>query len=248
MSFEAGLVSCIVPAFNGERYIAETLCSILGQTYSFLEVIVVDDGSTDRTREIVAEFGTRVKYLYQTNAGTATARNSGLAAARGAFIAFLDADDLWHEAKLERQIALFEERPELDYCVAHVQNFWEPELAEEARRFSNHRRAGAIPGYTMPALLSRRQLFDAIGFFDTTLGHCDDTEWFLRAREWGAISALHPDVLMFRRMHLANRSRLLADRSLDEYFSLIKRRLDLRRLRDGLSPPHDTSPAPTAGD
>lgn len=234
MKHDAGLVSCIVPVFNGERYIRETLDSILGQTYLPLEVIVADDGSTDNTRNVVTGFGSRVMYLHQDNAGPAAARNLGLTMARGEFIAFLDADDIWHEEKLQRQITLFEDSPELDYSVTHVQNFWEPELQEESRQFHNHRRSRPLPGYTSQTLLSHHRLFDAIGHFDTTLNHSDDTEWFLRARESGANCALHPDVLTFRRMHRTNRSRVAADKSIDEYLRLIKKSLD--RRRDGNTP------------
>src|SRR2546426_10667200 len=94
------LISCIVPVFNGERYLHETLNSILAQTYRPLEIIVADDGSTDGTRTIVASYGQQVRYLWQLNAGPAAARNLGLTAAKGEFIAFLDADDLWHPEKL----------------------------------------------------------------------------------------------------------------------------------------------------
>ena len=96
------LISCIVPVFNGELYLAEALESILKQSYRPLEIIVADDGSTDGTEAIVARFGTQVRYLYQPNSGPATARNLGLGAVRGEFVGFLDADDLWHPEKLER--------------------------------------------------------------------------------------------------------------------------------------------------
>jgi glycosyltransferase involved in cell wall biosynthesis len=244
----AGLISCIVPVFNGERYIRETLESIFGQTYSPLEVIVADDGSTDNTRDAVVGFGTRVAYLHQANAGPAAARNLGLAAARGEFIAFLDADDLWHAEKLQRQMDLFAERPELDYCVTHVQNFWEPEMEAEARRLRDHRRSRPLPGYSTQTMLSRHSLFDAIGPFDATLGHSDDTEWFLRANESGAIGALHPDVLAFRRLHPANRSRIQAKTSRDEYLQLIKNSLDRRRQDNEAVQPYAFPSAPEGDD
>src|SRR5688572_20501170 len=93
-------ISCIVPVYNGERYIREALDSILGQTYPNLEVVVVDDGSTDATAAAVASYGNRVSYLWQPNAGPVAARNLGLGAATGDYVAFLDADDLWHLEKL----------------------------------------------------------------------------------------------------------------------------------------------------
>jgi glycosyltransferase involved in cell wall biosynthesis len=150
------LISCIVPVFNGERYLGETLESILAQTHRPIEIIVVHDGSTDGTARVTAGYDERVRYLKQDNAGPAAARNLGLDAARGDFVAFLDADDLWHAEKLERQMACFETRPELDYCLAHAQNFWVPELIEEQKRFHEHRISKALPGYSTGTLLASR--------------------------------------------------------------------------------------------
>ena len=99
-----GLISCVIPVFNGERYLGEALESVLAQSYQPLEVIVVDDGSTDETAEVARRYGERVRYVWQPNAGETAARNLGLTAAHGEFIAFLDADDVWDSEKLERQI------------------------------------------------------------------------------------------------------------------------------------------------
>lgn len=224
------LISCIVPVFNGERYLGEALESILKQTYQSLEIIVVDDGSTDGTAAVIDRYAEQVRFLRQPNAGTAAARNLGLNAANGEFIAFLDADDLWHPEKLERQTARFQTRPELDYCVAHVQNFWVPELIEEERRFRDHRISKALPGYSTGTLLVRRALFDTVGQFNPAIKHADDTEWFLRASEHGAAMELLPDVLLYRRLHQTNLSRLRASNSRDQYLQILKTALDRRRL------------------
>ena len=102
-----GHVSVIIPTYNYGRFIAETIESALGQTLLPHEVIVVDDGSTDETAEVVASFGERVRYIYQENAGVCAARNRGVAASSGDLIAFLDADDIWEPTKLEKQAAKF---------------------------------------------------------------------------------------------------------------------------------------------
>jgi len=99
---QSPLISCIVPVYNGERYLKEALDSILVQTHCPLEIIVADDGSTDGTASVVAGYGEGVKHLWQPNAGETAARNMGLSAAQGEFVAFLDADDLWHPEKLAR--------------------------------------------------------------------------------------------------------------------------------------------------
>jgi glycosyltransferase involved in cell wall biosynthesis len=224
------LISCIVPVFNGERYLGEALESILKQSYQSLEIIVVDDGSTDGTAAVMGHYAGQVRLLRQANAGTAAARNLGLNAANGEFIAFLDADDLWHPEKLERQTARFQTRPELDYCVTHVQNFWVPELIEEERRFRDHRISKALPGYSTGTLLVRRALFDTVGQFNPAIKHADDTEWFLRTSEHGAAMELLPDVLLYRRLHQTNLSRLRASNSRDQYLQILKTALDRRRL------------------
>ena len=125
--------------------------------------------------------GSRVRYVKQSNKGPATARNLGLSLATGDFVAFLDADDLWHPEKLERQLARFQARPELDYCVTHCQNFWIPELEIEAEKYQNHRISRPMPGYVTQTLMARHALFEAVGLFDSALGHGDSTDWFLRA-------------------------------------------------------------------
>jgi len=227
------LISCVVPVFNGEPYVGEALESIRAQTYRPLEIIVADDGSTDGTAAVVRGYGEPVRYLWQPNAGPAAARNLGLRAARGEFVAFLDADDLWHPEKLGRQMARFQARPDLDLCVTHVQNFWVPELIEEAERYRDHPRlTQALPGYTTVTLLARRMLFDTVGHFNSALQHGDSTEWFLRAVEHGAVMELLPDVLLYRRLHHGNRTRHLGSASRDSYLQIVKASLDRRRRRD----------------
>lgn len=227
------LISCIIPVFNGERYLREALDSILAQTYRPLEIIVADDGSTDGTAAVVASYGEKVTYLRRDNAGPAAARNLGVQVAQGEFVAFLDADDLWHPEKLARQMARFQTRPELDLCVTHVQNFWIPELQAEAARLRDHRIMQPLPGYVTATLLSRRTLFERIGQFNPTLEHGDAQDWFLRATEYGAVIELLSDVLLYRRLHQANRSRLRSAASLDEHLQLIKASLDRRRRLSG---------------
>jgi len=239
------LISCIVPVFNGEHYLREALESIFRQTYRPLEVIVVDDGSTDGTAAVVASYGDRVSYLRQANAGPAAARNLGLSTARGELVAFLDADDLWHPEKLARQRVRFHARPGLDLCVTHVQNFCSPDLNAEIARLQDQRLTRSLPGYVTQTLLARRSLFDTIGQFNTTLQHADKTEWFLRAAEHGAIMELLPDILVYRRLHTANRSLRRASASQDEYLSLVKAVLDRHRLLSGSPPINHQFPSPS---
>lgn len=225
------LVSCVVPVYNGEAYLGEAIDSILAQTWRPLEIIVVDDGSTDDSAAVAEAYGAKVRVIRQANAGCATARNAGLAAATGEFVAFLDADDLWHPEKLQRQMARFEALPSLDYAVTYTQNFWQDDVREDEQRHRGHKRAQPIPGYVHSTLLCRRRVFDTLGPFETGVHHCEAVRWFLRARECGAKAELLPDVLMRRRLHAENRSRVYAERSRSEYLDMLKQSLDRRRKR-----------------
>lgn len=226
------LISCIVPVFNGERYLGETLDSILAQTYLSLEIIVVDDGSTDGTAEVVAGYGNRVNYVWQANAGETAARNLGLNTAQGEFIAFLDADDLWHPEKLARQIARFQERPEIDLSFTRFQNFWTPELATEEKRYQAQPLSQPVSAYSICTLLARHAAFEKFGNFpDNDPLRPQNMIWFLHAAERGAVIEILPDVLMYRRLHSANLSRKNA---LEDFFPILKAWRDYqRRRRDG---------------
>ena len=102
---EQNLVSVVMPAYNSEKYIAESIESVLNQTFKNFEIIVVDDGSTDNTRKIISDYkDNRIRYYYQENLGSGAARNLGLSNSRGNWIAFLDSDDLWNPVKLEEQL------------------------------------------------------------------------------------------------------------------------------------------------
>jgi glycosyltransferase involved in cell wall biosynthesis len=243
---QSGLVSCIVAVFNGERFLKEALDSILAQTYQPLEAIVVDDGSTDGTLAVAAEYGERIRTLWQPNAGPPMARNLGLKAARGEFLAFLDADDLWHPEKLARQMARFQARPELDLCVTHIRNFWMPEVGEEEARFVDHRLSQPVPGYVTQTLLARRSAFELLGPFNTSSRHTAELDWFARAVEEGLAMELLPEVLVYRRLHGGNLSREAAADSRSEHVDLVKAILDRRRRRDGSNRPSQ-DPEPLAG-
>ena len=235
------LISCIVPVFNGDRYLGEALDSILAQTYRPIEIIVVDDGSTDGTGELVARYGDRIRYVKQTNQGAPTARNVGLSVANGEFIAFLDADDLWHREKLERQMDRFEARPELDLCVTNLQRFWIPELEAERKQFQGHRLAEVLPGYITQTLLARRNLFDSVGAFNSSRQVGDPMDWFLRASERNAVMELLPELLVYQRLHKNNLSVELGTRRMkhhmqDAVLHVVKASLDRRRGENQTTP------------
>jgi glycosyltransferase involved in cell wall biosynthesis len=225
----APLISCVVPVYNGERFIAEALDSIFNQTYRHIEVIVADDGSTDETSRIVGSYENRVRRVFQERGGPSATRNLGLRHARGELIAFLDADDLWHREKLERQAARFVARPELQVSVTQVQHFWESELEEEKKALEGHPRAQTVPGYATTSLLAHRGVFDAVGSFSSDLWLADAAEWFIRAREKAIVIELLPEPLVYHRMHSQNITRRMSDASCAEFARVLKASLDRRR-------------------
>jgi glycosyltransferase involved in cell wall biosynthesis len=226
------MISCIVPVFNAERYLTETLNSILAQSYAQTEIIVADDGSTDRTAEQVASYGSRIRYVRQPNAGPAAARNLGLSVAQGEFVAFLDQDDLWHPDKLSRQLDRFTARRELEISVTHVRLFWVSALQAEETHFRGHRITQDLPGYITGTLLARRELFGSVGLFNSVLRYGDAMDWFVRAAERGAVSELLSDTLLYHRVHQNNLSRREAAASRNEFLHILKATLERRRYSD----------------
>ena len=216
-------VSVIIPAYNSEAFLAEALGSVLAQTYRPAEVIVVDDGSTDRSADVARSFE-GVRYIYQANRGPATARNTGIALARGEFIAFLDHDDVWLPNKLEVQMEFLLSHPHVGFTICRVENFLD-------KRFSLPPAARTIAlmkeQINLNTLVIRRGVFDRLGFFDPTylIGH--DLDWIVRAKDLGVEIAILPHVLLRRRIHANNLSYDAKTRRMD-VFRLLKASIDRR--------------------
>ena len=229
-------VSCVIPVYNGERYLRETLQHVVSQTHPPAEIIVVDDGSTDGSIAVAQEFASSITVISQANSGHAAARNRGIAAASGDFVAFVDADDLWSEEKIALQLARFAARPELGVVFSHLENFWSPEVAASDRS-GGEEALRPVPGYTSVTMLARRELFTAVGLLDETLSHGNDRDWFCRAAEKGVVMEMMPDVLVRRRLHGTNRSASLGATSRSEYLRILKASLDRRRSAGGEAVP-----------
>lgn len=224
-------VSCIIPVFNGARYLGETLDAVFAQTHRPLEVIVVDDGSTDHSAEIARSYPQPLLSLQQPNAGHASARNLGVSRATGAFVAFCDADDLWLPEKLERQLARFEARPELGVVFTWLENFVSPDA--DPARLPPGEASKAVAGYSSVTMLARREAWDRVGPLDVTLRHGNDREWFCRAAEASVAMEMMTGVLVRRRLHTTNRSAALGSNSRAEYLRILKASLDRRRSQNG---------------
>lgn len=229
--------SVVIPAFNAGWIVGEAIASALRQTAPPLEVIVVDDGSTDDTAARVGALrDERVRLLRQTNRGSAAARNAGIRAARGEVVALLDADDVWPDDKLAAQLRLLDGPPAADLVTGATQmlNATAAPGASDApgRRFTPRGAPWTAP--LLGSALFRRTVFDTVGLFDEPLrGAGEDVDWFIRARELGVATAATDRVTLYYRLHGRNMTHGLdaAGRGL---FAALKRSLD-RRAAEGRS-------------
>jgi glycosyltransferase involved in cell wall biosynthesis len=221
------MVSVIVPVHNGARYLAHAIESVIEQAYRPLEIIAVDDGSTDGSSGVIARFGDTVRYCYQENRGTGAARNRGVELARGGLLAFLDQDDLWEHGKLVLQVGTLASDPSVDAVFGMVAQFYSSELSEEFRSRVQCP-AQALSGYLPSAMLLRRDAFLRVGRFEEHWKLVEWAEWLVRAIEAGINLRVLPQVVSRRRLHAGNKG--LAMRAYrDEYPRILKARLDRRR-------------------
>ncbi len=192
-------VSVVIPVYNGEPFLWEALESVAWQTRPVLEIIAIDDGSTDRSARILECFP-GVTILRQANAGVAAARNAGIAKARGEIIALLDADDIWTPDKLERQVAALLAEPDAGLCFAHHRDFAEPGV--DPRRFVRPETFGnSLPSAGSGSWVVWRETLAKVGQFDPAFRVAEDADWLLRAREMGVTEAWVREVLFLRRLH-----------------------------------------------
>lgn len=206
-------VSVIIPAYNGALYVGKGIESVLAQDYDSYEIIVIDDGSTDNTKEVVAQYGNRVKYFYQENQGVAQARNRGLECATGQYISFLDQDDFFLPHKLSAQVKILEE----DSSIGLVNSGWEI-VDRQANKL-----AAVEPWHNLPqldldslivwkpvflgAMLFRRSWLDRCDKFDVTLEQTPDVDLVLRLASIGCPATWLKKSTVAYRQHEKNASK-----------------------------------------
>jgi len=189
------LVSVIIPTFNRGWSVAEAIESVLAQNYQPMEVIVVDDGSTDDTGRILARFQEKITVLRQQNQGVSATRNAGIRHSRGGLIAFLDSDDIWLPEKLTTQVAFFKARP--DALICQTEEIWIRNHRQMNPKKRHRKRSGMIFFESLSlclvspsAVMMRRGLMDTVGLFDENLPACEDYDMWLR------ISSRYPVYLL----------------------------------------------------
>ncbi len=228
-------ISVVMSVWNGAAYLAEAIDTILHQTYSPVELIVVDDGSIDQTNSIIRGYGERVRLITQDNKGQAAGIVAGIAAATGKYLAFQDADDTWALNKLALQYAaLADARIEAVFCLS--EQFVSPELPDASEIKPRHT---VMVGEQWSCMLIRRSAFDRIGNFDSS-SKTAFIEWLGRAKQMRLSYTVIDEVLHHRRLHPANFGRLFPearDKSL-----LAALRQQIVRSRTGRSQEDDPPP------
>lgn len=215
-------INVIIAVYNGEKYLRETLNSLGAQNYPELEIIIVDDGSTDSTAEIAQNYPGTIRYLHQENHGQASAFNLGVRASDADFIGAVDADDLWSLDKLKLQLPPLLAEKKLMMSIGKIRRFWVGSDGEKAY-LAPERAMSFLSG------LFRRELFDIVGLLDTGLATHNDFDWFMRARESGGPIHLLNDTVGYYRRHGENISTKTESSQADAAMLTMLRRSIARR-------------------
>lgn len=208
------VVSVIIPVYNGERYVREAIESVYGQTFQDWELVVIDDGSADRSVEVVRSYGNRLTLVEQDNHGVCHARNTAVARARGRYVTFLDADDVWLPTKLERQVEFLEQHGDVGLVHSDLTIIDEVGRVTGAQVCSGHHRAAFsrqfLGGHLIypSAAMIRTEIFRAIGGFSQDFhgASYEDIELWVRLSN-SCIFHCFSEPLVFYRIHAANNTK-----------------------------------------
>lgn len=200
-----GDVSCIIPVYNGEKYIVECIESVLNQTLAIAKVIVVNDGSDDSSSTLLEKFAHRIEVINKPHSGLSDTLNVGIKAAKSEYIAFLDADDIWAPTKTETQMEAINQKG-VEMCFCGMEQFLSPELTEEEKKKVKLGQT-VIKGYSKITMIVRRDVFDRVGLFDVNISTGDFIEWYSRAMSEKVTHSFVDETLCRRRIHLSNFTR-----------------------------------------
>ena len=221
------LVSVMIGAYNAAPYLGEAIESVFAQDYEPIELIVVDDGSTDGTAEVARSFP-EVRLISQENGGNGQARNRAVEEASGDLYAFLDADDRFTAGKLTLQEAALDTDPQLDMVFGHVREFLSPELDQETRARLRPPAPKPMPWTAPNLMLIRRESFHRVGPFTTPVRVGVTVDWFARAKEAGLRYSILPEVVLERRLHTQNNG-LRESASRSQYLEVIRQAMKRRQ-------------------
>jgi len=222
-------VSVQVPCYNSEKYIYETIKSVLDQTFQDFEIIVVDDGSVDGSGDIIKNFrDPRIKYVYQENAGLSNARNKAVSLSSGEYIAFLDHDDIWLPDKLERQVSVLDGDPEIALVYSNYYKIFSDGakiLGLAGPQPEGNAFEALLYNYTVGLVTAmvRKKALDELGsIFDTSLNVCEDLDVFMRVLYRRKAAYLDEPLALYR-IHDKRSSLIFKDRYADEYEHVINK-------------------------
>lgn len=219
-------ISIIIPVFNGEKFIAEAIDSVLNQTTKVDEIIVIDDGSTDNTVQVLETYSTQIKYIFQNNLGVSAARNAGIKLATSKYIAFLDHDDLYLPNKIADALLIFTKNPQADVVLGKWEYLFADPIFEEI-----HRKKVGVTNSTTGVLVGsyvfKRDVFKTIGNFDETLKFAEDVDLMMRMNN-NNLNIIHSDQLHLQyRSHDSNSTKAMG-------FEVENQRCTLRMLHKAI--------------
>ncbi|MGH2868611.1 MAG: glycosyltransferase family 2 protein [Solirubrobacteraceae bacterium] len=219
-------ISVVIPVFNGERHLSEALESVRSQGFDDLEMIVVNDGSTDDSAGVARRHGARV--IDSERGGVARARNVGLAAARGELIAWLDADDAWTKDSLRIRVTYLEAHPEIDFVYGSMQEYPDPDRPPPDWLPPSR---VADPVGLLPVFLIRRPACEQTGWFEETLTIGEDLDWISRLQDGGFHGVRLDAVLIRHRLHADSTMIRHAHDSVPALKTVVRRSLERKRQR-----------------
>ena len=224
---KSNLVSVVIPVYNAERYVGEAIESVLAQAHANIQVIAVNDGSTDNSERVLSRYQPRIQSISQKNTGVSGALNRGLEIARGEFFGFCAADDLWTRGKLEKQLEVLGANDDVDTVFGNVEQFISPDVdSPETRKWICP--SEPMAGYHTGTMLIRRAAFLRVGGFETKWKFGEFLDWFARAEELNLRHVMLPEVLYRRRIHGANMT-IRERESQRDYLHILKAKLDRKR-------------------
>jgi len=206
-------VSIIIPTYQHADFVGEAIDSALAQTYTDYEIILVDDGSTDGTREIVVAYGNQIKYIYQDNRGLPAARNTGILASKGQYLSFLDADDVWLPNKLKLEVEFLDTHPSVKLVCSNYSYFG----SRKGPKRTGFEGITLTSGYGLKelffknpilpsAVLVRKSCFEKVGLFDESMVQCEDLDMWLRIAAHFEVGYIDTPLVKYRlhekNMHL----------------------------------------------
>jgi len=225
------LVSIIIPTYNSERFIANSVVSALNQTYPNIEILIIDDGSTDKTETVIQKLPDSIRYIKQVNSGPSSARNHGIMQSNGEYIAFLDVDDEWMPSKIDKQVSLFESNQNLSITATSYIRCDADLLPIETTALNiPSKEKGIIPFRMLleknqlltSSIMTKKNILDRCGFFDEEIQFGEDWDLWVRIAQLGEIGYIHTPLCKYR-VHGAGLTGKLDDKNMQDWLKVIKK-------------------------